>query len=112
MIVGRPGVMKSPALGEVLKPLHRLESTEREQWQAAHEAWELDCKVAEMAAKQNEKQAGNVAAKDPDKARALLAPVDTPAEPLARRYVVNDTTVEKLGEILEENPHTSAGGKR
>ena len=39
LIVGRPGVMKSPALGEVLKPLHRLESTEREQWQLAHEAW-------------------------------------------------------------------------
>jgi putative DNA primase/helicase len=27
LIVGRPGVMKSPALGEVLKPLHRLEAT-------------------------------------------------------------------------------------
>lgn len=25
LIVGRPGVMKSPALGEVLKPLHRLD---------------------------------------------------------------------------------------
>ena len=103
LIVGRPGVMKSPALGEVLKPLHRLEATEREQWQAAHDEWELDCKVAELAAKQNEKQAGNVAAKDPAKARALLEPVDTPTEPQARRYVVNDATVEKLGEILEAN---------
>ena len=103
LIVGRPGVMKSPALGEVLKPLHRLEATEREQWQAAHDEWELDCKVAELAAKQNEKQAGNVAAKDPAKARALLEPVDTPTEPQVRRYVVNDATVEKLGEILEAN---------
>ena len=104
LIVGRPGVMKSPALAQVLNPLHRLEATEREQWQKAHESWALDCKVAELAAKQNEKQAGNVAAKDPNKARALLQPVDTPAEPLARRYVVNDATVEKLGEILEANP--------
>ena len=55
-IVGRPGVMKSPALSEVLKPLQRLEKTEREQWQAAHEAWQLDCKVAELAAKASEKQ--------------------------------------------------------
>lgn len=104
LIVGRPGVMKSPALGEVLKPLHRLEATEREQWQAAHEAWELDCKVAELAAKQNEKQAAAQATKDPAKARALLGPVDTPAEPRARRYVVNDATVEKLGELLTVNP--------
>lgn len=104
LIVGRPGVKKSPALGEVLKPLHRLEATEREQWKAAHDAWEIDCKVAELAAKQNEKQALGVAAKDPKKARALLEPVDTPTEPHARRYMVNDATVEKLGELLTVNP--------
>lgn len=103
LIVGRPGVMKSPALAEVLKPLHRLEATEREQWQVAHDAWELDCKVAELAAKQNEKQAASCAAKDPARARALLEPKDATAEPQARRYVVNDSTVEKLGEILEAN---------
>ncbi len=104
LIVGRPGVMKSPALGEVLKPLHRLEAGEREQWQAAHEAWELDCKVAELAGKANEKQAASLAAKDPAKARALLAPVDQPTEPTMRRYVVNDSTVEALADLLVENP--------
>jgi putative DNA primase/helicase len=104
LIVGRPGVMKSPALGEVLKPLHRLESTEREQWQAAHEAWELDTKVAELAGKANEKQAAAVAAKDPAKARALLTPIDQPTEPTMRRYVVNDSTVEALADLLVENP--------
>lgn len=103
LIVGRPGVMKSPALSEVLKPLHRLESTEREQWKSAHEAWQLDCKVADMAADVNAKQARGLAAKEPSRARELLAPVDTPAEPLARRYVVNDSTVEKLGELLTVN---------
>jgi putative DNA primase/helicase len=103
LIVGRPGVMKSPALGEVLKPLHRLEATERESWKSAHDEWAMDCKVAELAAKENERQAGKFAAKDRAKARALLKPVDTPAEPVARRYMVNDTTVEKLGEILEAN---------
>ena len=29
-IVGRPGMMKSPAMAEALKPLHRLEKTARE----------------------------------------------------------------------------------
>ena len=104
LIVGRPGVMKSPALGEVLKPLHRLESTEREQWQLAHEAWELDTKVAELASKANERQAANLAAKDPAKARALLAPTDQPTEPTMRRYVVSDSTVEALADLLVTNP--------
>ena len=104
VVVGRPGVMKSPALGEVMKPLHRLEAGEREQHQAAHEAWELDCKVAELAGKANEKQAAAVAAKDPAKARALLAPTDLPPEPTMRRYVVNDSTVEALADVLTVNP--------
>jgi len=104
VIVGRPGVMKSPALSEVMRPLHRLESAEREQWQAEHEAWELDAKVCELSSKQNEKQAANCAAKDPAKARALLEPTEAPTEPTMRRYVVNDSTVEKLGELLTVNP--------
>lgn len=103
-VVGRPGVKKSPALGEALKPLHRLQQREFELWQAAHEAWQLDCKVAEMQEEGNHKKAKGIASKDPAGARALLAPVDAPAEPLARRYIVNDATVEKLGELMQQTP--------
>lgn len=104
IVVGRPGVMKSPALSEVLKPLHRLESTERELHEVALSEWELDAKVAELASEANAKQAKSLAAKDPAKARELLRPVDTTPPPVARRYLVNDATVEKLGELLTENP--------
>lgn len=103
-IVGRPGVMKSPALSEVLKPLHRLEKAERELWQAELEAWELDCKVAELAQAANERQAKSLAAKDPAAARALLEPNDMPQKPAMRRYVINDATVEKLADLLVTNP--------
>ncbi|HNN17876.1 MAG TPA: DUF3987 domain-containing protein, partial [Giesbergeria sp.] len=48
--------------------------------------------------------AAAVAAKDPAKARALLAPTDQPTEPTMRRYVVNDSTVEALADLLVENP--------
>lgn len=34
----------------------------------------------------------------------MLEPIDAPAEPVARRYIVNDATVEKLGELLQQNP--------
>ena len=101
-VVGRPGVKKSPALGEALKPLNRLQATEFELWQAAHEAWELDCKVTAMQDDANEKKAKGIASKDPAAARQLLAPLDTPAEPMARRYIVNDATVAKLGELMQQ----------
>lgn len=109
LIVGRPGVMKSPALAETLKPLHRLEAAEREKWQHAHADWELDCKVQAFAVESNEKQAKGLAAKDPAKARALLQPVETAPEPVARRYVVNDATVEKLADLLAQNTWGTLG---
>lgn len=104
MTIGRPGVKKSPALSEALKPLTRLQADEFELHQAAHAAWELDCKVSAMQDDANERKAKGLASKDPAAARALLEPVALPAEPVARRFIVNDATVEKLGELLMHNP--------
>lgn len=102
--VGRPGVKKSPALGEALKPLDKLQENESDAWQLANTAWELDCKVIEMQGEANANAAKRLVAKDPVAARALLVPLVTPAGPLARRYIVNDATVEKLGELMQQNP--------
>lgn len=104
VIVGRPGVKKSPALGEVLKPLNVMQATAFELCQAEHDAWVLNSKVAEMQGEANKKAAKRQATKDPAAARALLKPIDTPEEPTARRFIVNDSTVEKLGELLQKNP--------
>jgi hypothetical protein len=64
----------------------------------------LECKVSEMAAAGREKQAKGIADKDKAAARALLTLESAPSEPIARRYIVNDATVEKLGELLQQNP--------
>jgi putative DNA primase/helicase len=104
LIVGRPGVMKSPALNESLKPLHKLQAHEHQTWQVAHEAWAVDVRLTELQADDNAKKARGLATKDPAAARALLQPADAMLEPVARRFIVNDTTVEKLGEILKANP--------
>jgi putative DNA primase/helicase len=104
LAVGRPGVKKSPAIQEALNPLNKLEAKERELWQAASDSWEIDNRIAAMRAEANEKEARKVAAKDPDKARALLQTEAKAEKPAARRFVVNDSTVEKLGELLTANP--------
>ena len=41
-IVGRPGVMKSPALGEAIKPLNRLMAEAREAYEKELREWEID----------------------------------------------------------------------
>ena len=104
LIIGRPGVMKSPALAEVLKPINLLQGEEYECWEHAHANWEIDKKLAEMQTASNEKKAKSYVSKDPQQARKLLEPADLPTEPIARRFIVNDTSVEKLGEILQANP--------
>lgn len=103
-LIGRPGVKKSPALGDALKPLNRLQAAEFELWRAAHDAWALDCKVTAMQDEVNEKRAKSYAAKgEIDAARQLLKPMDTSTEPTARRFIFNDATVEKLGELMQHD---------
>ena len=104
LVVGRPGVMKSPALAEVLKPLSRLEAAERDRWKAVHEEWAADCEVLALVADKKRSEAKKLAAKDPTAAREMLRPPEQPPEPVPRRYLVNDATVEKLGELLTGNP--------
>jgi putative DNA primase/helicase len=103
VIVGRPGVLKSPALNEVLKPLHELEKVEREQWGESRAAWEHDCKVAGLIDMAKERDAKKIATKNPEEVSALLQPTDIPTEPTMRRYVVNDASVEKLGDLMVTN---------
>lgn len=104
LIIGSPGVMKSPALGESLRPLNKLEAKAREAWEVEKEAWQVDVKVAELQTEANAKEAKTFAVKDPAKARELLRPVELPASPPERRFIVNDATVEKLGELMVSNP--------
>lgn len=102
--VGRPGVKKSPALSEALKPLSRLQANAFDELKSAHAAWELDAELAAMQKDNNLKKAKGLAEKNPFAAKELLAPIDLPEEPYARRFIVNDATVKKLGELLQQNP--------
>jgi putative DNA primase/helicase len=103
-IVGRPGVLKSPALNEALRPLRELEGAAAKTHAAALLEWQASNAASEIrrtAAKQN-------AVRSAKKGHAF----DTSGliegdgdEPAMRRYVVNDTSVESLGEILIANPN-------
>jgi uncharacterized protein DUF3987 len=102
-IVGRPGLLKSPAINEALKPLHRLEMKAREAHDAAakeyakeKQAWKLRRDAAEQHAK---------AALRKNPSAAVAFDVPEPEEPTERRHVTNDTSYEKLGELLAQNPN-------
>lgn len=104
-IVGRPGAMKSPATGQVLAMIDRLEGNLREVWQSTYESWQTEAKLAKMTATAAEKKAAGLVSNGKlGDAKALLAECEVDPEPLQRRFIVNDATVEKLGEILVSHP--------
>lgn len=104
-VIGRPSVLKSPALAEALRPLNALEAAAREQFDAeqrqAEAAAMVQAEARKVAADRIRKalKAGADAS-----AYALDALADERAAPARRRYKTSDSTVEKLGELLRDNP--------
>lgn len=107
-VIGRPGVLKSPALEESLKPLKRLAIKAREAYQQAMKEWELD-RITADAKKDKLKDDVKKAVKsdqevDKDALRLQLDELDEMVAPTERRFIINDSTVEKVGELLNQNP--------
>ncbi|MBI1867080.1 MAG: DUF3987 domain-containing protein [Methylocystis sp.] len=102
LIVGRPGAMKSPAMTEALKPLHRLEADARKENDDALKAHVLALEFHKLR-----KDAAKDAARKTLKSggEAQLDGIECPRAPIARRHIVNDTSYEALGEILADNPN-------
>jgi putative DNA primase/helicase len=107
MIIGPPGVMKSPAQNEALRPLRRLVAAALEEFKLAKAIYDVKAKVAKVEADNNEKQAAKEAAKkdaNKDIIRNLLTPVRPDGEePTLKRYVTTNTSPEALGEVLRQN---------
>jgi len=106
-VVGRPGVMKTPALEQPLLPLRRLvaEALERHATELrGHEVNEmLQSQAAEIAKK---KVTAHLKKGEQQAARAEAEAIvkKETGKPVCRRYETNDPTIEKLGELLAENP--------
>jgi hypothetical protein len=106
-VIGRPSLLKSPALAEPMRFLTRLERQAREE----HEAALQDHKARAIVAEEKVKLARRDVAKALKQGggNALLHASDAMAgldetPPARRRYVTNDGTVEKIGELLRDNP--------
>lgn len=98
-IVARPGTMKSHALGAALNPISRLASSARD----AHEAAAEKNRAKMIRLKGRLAALGRQKDASEDEITTTLRQIDELQCP-ERRYRTNDPTVEKLGELLRENP--------
>lgn len=106
--VGPPGVLKTPALREPQAPIRELQAKALDDFEkdkitfAADElVYQEKVKLERTNLKERLKNKQPNNAKND--ARDLIE--DEPVSPICKRYVVNDTTVERLQEILSENPN-------
>lgn len=110
-IIARPSMLKTPSLAEVMKPLGRLEAEAKEQYEEDFKYYEADVEIhkAQRDALKNDMAAvakgkKNATNKSMDTLKGELIELETPGAPVRKRYRTNDSTIEKLGELLNENP--------
>jgi hypothetical protein len=105
MIIGRPGVLKTPAMAAALAPLRRLDAKARQQNAVALALYDAELERFKIT-----KDARNARLRDQIK-KGLeddspnLEGIFPPEAPPRRRYIVDDFTYEILGVILSENPN-------
>lgn len=98
-VVGRPGVMKTPALSEVLAPLKKLEVAALSAFGATRMQFEIEKMMFDAARKTIE-----TSIKKGTSITVDQYPIE-PEKPQPPRFVINDATYQKLGEVLCGNPH-------
>ena len=109
MCIGRPGVMKTPALDEGMRPLNRLAAEAKARHEGMIEGF-LGDKMVSDAKREAAKDALKKAAKNRGtgdvELRELANRAVTSEETMAptlRRYKTNDATIEQLGQFIKEN---------
>lgn len=104
-VVGRPSLMKTPAVSEAQRHLNRLEAEARGEYEKAADAFEIEKEVTRItrAAIAEEIKKALKQGRDIEEARGKLAALHDD-EPTRRRYQTQDGTTEKIGELLNQNP--------
>ncbi|MBJ6799327.1 DUF3987 domain-containing protein [Geomonas propionica] len=107
-VVGRPSLMKTPAISEAQRHLVRLEAEARETYQDAARSFEIQSEIIKITRNtimEEIKKAVKAKSNDAiEAARQKLAALESQV-PKRRRYQTQDGTTEKIGELLNENPN-------
>jgi putative DNA primase/helicase len=103
--VGPPSVLKSPALEEAIKEVRRLELAAKDVYEEALKGYEADLLVVKVNSKNVEKAiALALKGGDSEEAKRIALESQEALDRVTReRFMTNDTTVEKLGELLAES---------
>ena len=104
LLVGRPGVLKSPAMEDALRAVKRLEAKAQEAFNTALVAHALVAKEQKLRSDAAKKSARKLVEKNITADISDLLKVARQDDPPTRkRYIANDTNVASLGVLLQQN---------
>jgi hypothetical protein len=108
-VVGRPSMMKTPAISEAMKPLAALSAIAKREYDgkfkehlAEVEAYKAQHET--IAGHMRQAAKGKADTPSMDSLKYDLAHLEEPKPTVWRRYVTNDATIEKMAELQASNP--------
>ena len=105
LLIGRPGVLKSPAMEAALKPLRRLVAEAAREYESERQDYEAAKLAAKLRRTAAEKQAMKELAKNQEADISHLLNHHEEDPPVLRRFITSNSTAEALGELLRVNPN-------
>lgn len=108
MVIGRPGLLKSPAISQGLEPLNTLDTAALEKHKQELSTFRVTAILAEEKSRQARKKISAALADNNEamaRTEAEVVASEAPDPPKRRRYKINDSTIEKLAELLKDNPN-------
>jgi len=105
LLIGRPGVLKSPAMEAALAPMKRLGAVAVERYTNELGDYETTKLADKLRAEAAEKAARAALKKDPEADLSGLLSIEKAEAPTLKRYMANDTTAAALGELHRQNPN-------
>ena len=109
-LIGRTGVLKSPAHDQAMSPINKLEVKAKEQYEQEKHEHDINARIKQaqaQAADKSLKEAIKKGQADESDIRSLSQQANQEEEdeaPTRERFVTQDATVEALTEVLQENP--------
>ena len=103
LLIGRPGVLKSPAMEAALGPLKRLAAMAAETYKTELGDYERAKIADKLRAEASEKSARAALSKNPNADLSGILNVEKSEPPTMTRFMANDTTAAALGELHRQN---------
>ena len=103
-----PGSLKTAAFQEAIRPLNLLESSAKEKYDDELICYEIEKEAykarreaikAQMQASARGKGGATI-----DELKTQMMNLEKQVPPVWKRYITNDSTIEKMAELLEQNP--------